>query len=134
MKYRKLDSNGDYSWGHGDQDFLIDSPAAVAQAITTTLKLFQGEWFLDLTAGVPWFTQVGGFNTQDIYDTIVKDAIRNVGGVLSITKYQSSLDTRTRDLTINVSGQSEFGSFTVSTTTNLSGYGVGGYGMSPYGE
>jgi hypothetical protein len=54
MRYRKLDANGDYTFGGGSNDFLVNTPETVAQAVMTRLNLLQGEWFLDTTAGMPW--------------------------------------------------------------------------------
>ena len=44
MKYRKLDNNGDYSFGSGFSDFVYDKNA-IAQAIKTKILLFYGEWW-----------------------------------------------------------------------------------------
>ncbi|MGE4978545.1 hypothetical protein AB8914_22915, partial [Yersinia enterocolitica] len=33
MRYRREDENGDYTFGQGDNTFLINSPEAVAQAV-----------------------------------------------------------------------------------------------------
>lgn len=135
MRYRKLDSNGDFSFGHGVQDYFVDTPAAVAQAIKTTLALFQGEWFLDNTIGVPWSTDVLGYNTQGLYDTVIQGSIVAVQGVDSIVTYFSSFDPQTRLLTVSAEVKTIFGSTVVTTTVDIAtGYGVGGYGEHPYGE
>jgi hypothetical protein len=136
MKYRKLDSAGDYSFGRGDLDFHIDSPSGVAQAILTSLNLFQGQWFLDLTEGMPWYTQIAGFNTQASYDAIIKNKIQTVQGVNSILRYTSELDHDTRTLSVETQVDTEFGAVTVTTQISVveTGYGVGGYGRRPYGE
>ncbi len=54
MRYRREDADGDYTFGSGDDTWLINSPEAVAQAIKTRFELWYGEWFLDTTAGTPW--------------------------------------------------------------------------------
>lgn len=33
MRYRREDSNGDYTFGSGDEAWLINSPETVAQAV-----------------------------------------------------------------------------------------------------
>lgn len=33
MRYRREDTEGDYTFGQGDDTFLIDSPECVAQAV-----------------------------------------------------------------------------------------------------
>ncbi|OZO80851.1 hypothetical protein CG700_28170, partial [Escherichia coli] len=54
MRYRREDADGDYTFGQGDDTFLIDSPECVAQAVKTRFELWRGQWFLDLTEGTPY--------------------------------------------------------------------------------
>lgn len=134
IRYRKLDANGDMIFGHGRSDYLIDSAPAVAQAVVTRLKLFQGEWFLDVTFGTPWMTQVVGTNTQSLYDTAIKVVVLGVLGVSTIDSYSSSLNPATRALTIQMSITTIFGAAVVNLTTTVpAGYGVGGFGLGLYG-
>lgn len=104
-----LTATGDYAWGQGSANYLVDSRAAVAQEVQTTLLLFQGEWFLDVTAGVPWFTQVAGVGTVPIYDQVIKQAIQGVQGVTDIVNYSSTLNRATRALTVSVTINTQFG-------------------------
>lgn len=91
MRYRALTPSGDYTFGSGSTAFLVNSPACVAQAILTTLRLMQGEWFLDQTAGVPYNTKILGKNTSATRDSAIRAAILGVEGVTSIDSYQSQL-------------------------------------------
>lgn len=101
MRYRKLDANGDYSFGNGLDDFWINVPEAVAQAAYTWLKLFQGEWFLDITQGTPWFQGVLGVYNQANADSLLKDQIvNNVTGVQDISEFQSTSDQTIRKYSI----------------------------------
>lgn len=100
MKYRKLDADGDYTLGTG-ADFYTDQPEGVAQAVLTRLRLFSGEWFLDITDGTPWRTEVLGKYSQATYDTVVKQRILSTPGVNLIIGYSSSFDSSTRKLSIN---------------------------------
>jgi len=109
MRVRMLTATGDYAWGQGSANYLVDSRAAVAQEVQTTLLLFQGEWFLDVTAGVPWFTQVAGVGTVPIYDQVIKQAIQGVQGVTDIVNYSSTLNRATRALTVSVTINTQFG-------------------------
>lgn len=102
MIYRKLDAAGDYTFGQGSANFLVDSPAAVAQAVSTRLKLIQGEWFLDVNAGVPYNTQVLGFGTIPYYDFAIKDAIMNTPGVSSMVSYSSYIQDRAVNITATI--------------------------------
>lgn len=135
MRVRALDANGDMVFGAGAATFLIDSPQAVVQCVLTALKLFQGEWFLDTTAGVPWNTQVLGINPQSSYDNAIKNAIHAATGVSALTAYSSSLDKATRVLTVTASGTSPYGDWTLSTSVPFAspvsaGFGVGGFGQT----
>lgn len=109
MRVRALTSTGDYSYGQGSANYLVDSRAAVAQEVMTTLLVFQGEWFLDTSAGVPWLTKVVGVNTIPIYDQVIKDAITNVQGVTAIVSYTSTLNRAARSLSVSATINTQFG-------------------------
>jgi hypothetical protein len=102
MRYRALDANGDYTIGQGSANFLINSPACVAQSVRTRLNLWLGQWFLDQTVGMPWLTDVIGKNTGPLYDVAVQQYILATQGVSQIQGYSSSLNRVTRKLTINI--------------------------------
>ena len=75
MKYRKLTENGDYAFGRGGADMHADTPEAVGQAVLTRLRLFAGEWFVDLKEGTPYVPGVLGKHTQDTYDPVFRERI-----------------------------------------------------------
>lgn len=126
MRYRKLDANGDYSFGAQQADFYIDSPEGVAQAVQTRLGLFTGEWFLDTTDGTPWRTGVLGKYTQDSYDAVIKDRIltttvitgqlATTAGVKSITAYSSTFDRDARKLRVEATIDTIYGEATIDST------------------
>ncbi|HVI10239.1 MAG TPA: hypothetical protein VND65_18255 [Candidatus Binatia bacterium] len=130
MRYRKLDAGGDYTFGFNANDFLVNSPQTVGQAVLTALLLHQGEWFLDVTVGMPWESQVLGYNTKSLYDAAIKAEILGVQGVSSIASYSSALDPIKRHLTVDVTINTIYGTTTISTSF---GVAAGGYGISPYG-
>lgn len=121
MRYRLLDANGDYTFGQMGSNFAVNSPAAVGQAILTSLKLIQGEWFLDSTAGVPYNKQILGKNTTSTYDYVIQTAILGVQGVQGIATYSSSLDSTTRALSVVCTVDTVYGQTTVSATFTLGG-------------
>ena len=137
MRYRKLDSNGDMVFGTNGQDYYVDNPQAVAQAVLTTLRLVQGEWFLDTRAGVPWFTKVTGYNTRSFYDAVIQQAILDVPNVTEITSYSSSVEPTTRKLQVAVVLNTVFGSVVVPVVSvhigNATGFGIGGFGEGGFG-
>ena len=130
MRYRKLTAAGDYSFGQNALDFYANSPQTVAQAVLTRLLLHQGEWFLDLTFGMPWESQVLGYNTKSLYDAAIQNAILGVQGVRSLVSYSSELDIGTRKLTVNATINTIYSQLSIATTF---GVAAGGYGIQPYG-
>lgn len=59
MSYRKLDDNGDMVFGNGSLDFYSQSVEEVAQSISTRIKLYSGESFLNTSAWLPLPAIVG---------------------------------------------------------------------------
>ncbi|MBN3822360.1 hypothetical protein G3O00_01850 [Burkholderia sp. Ac-20384] len=116
MKYRKQDADGDYVFGGGANDFLVNTPEAVAQAVLTRLRLLRGEWFLDTTVGMPWATDVLGKYTSGTYDSAIRQCILGTQGVTEITSYSSSVDPSTRELTVAATITTIYGTTTVQAT------------------
>lgn len=100
MKYRTLSADGDYTFGNGNLDFYIDIPEAVAQAVKTSLLLWLGEWYLDVTAGVPYMQSVIGKHSQDLADSTLVAQISQVQGVVNIVDFQSIIDPNTRTYSV----------------------------------
>jgi hypothetical protein len=114
LRYRTLTASGDYTFGHPNQ-FLVDSPQAVAQAILTRLKLLTGEWFLDTKEGTPYFEKILGHNTGGTRDIAVRDRILNTPGVKQIVSYASTVDA-SRKFTVSARVDTIYGQVTISTT------------------
>lgn len=116
MIYRRLDANGDYTFGKRDANFYTDTPDAVAQAVKTRLGLIQGEWFLDVTAGTPYNSQILGAGTVSKYDKAIQEVIVNTPGVLRIVSYSSSVDPSTRAATVDVTIDTIYGQTSINQT------------------
>lgn len=114
MRYRTLDANGDYTFGQNNSNFLVDSPEAVAQAIQTRLKLIQGEWFLDQTAGTPYYTDILGAGTESTRDLAVQTVILETQGVTEIADYASYLDPSSREFTVAAVVNTQYGQVTIT--------------------
>lgn len=109
-------TTGDWNLTGTAADYLVDTPEAVAQAVTTRLGLWQGDWFLDISAGMPWLTQVIGYGTQKLYDQAIQEQILGTPGVRGITSYSSTLNPVTRQLTVTVSLSTDYGPTSATTT------------------
>lgn len=89
MTVRKLSPTGDFEFGQGALNFISNSPATVAQVVKTALLLWLGEWYLDLTLGMPWIEGVLGKHNQSTADVTVQDYILSVQGVTDIESFES---------------------------------------------
>lgn len=114
MKYRALDSAGDYSFGKSQQNFLADA-LAVSQAIKTNLLLLYGEWWESIDKGLPLFQNIlgqpGAPENVQAADLLVRDVIINTPGVINIKDFKSVYDKRTYSLTCTA--ETPFGDVTV---------------------
>lgn len=100
MRYRKLSPTGDYSFGSGIQDFLINTPEAVAQVVQTTFRLWLGEWYLNIDDGTPYPEGVLGKKSKAEADsTMIAQGLR-CQGVLDIQEFESQIDPDTRKYSI----------------------------------
>lgn len=113
MIYRRLDNNGDYVMGHGQADYLVNSPECVAQAVITRLRLLAGEWFLDLTEGMPYQTHVFGKHVPTTYNPLIRARILATEGVKELLFFESLYDSETRRLTVNTRISTVYGDVNV---------------------
>lgn len=116
LSYRKLDANGDYVFGQNSGNFYVNSPDAVAQAVKTRLALSQGEWFLDISKGTPYNSQILGAGTVGIYDNAIQEVIVNTVGVTRIVNYSSNVDPNTRAAFISCTIDTVFGRVSIQQT------------------
>jgi hypothetical protein len=119
MRYRKLRQpphtnvfnfmGGEYSFGHGALDFYIDVPEAPAQAALTRMYLYQGDWFLDTSDGMPWNTQVLGHKTFNTRDPAIRSRILGTQGVTGISSYSSNVNRDQRAFSVNAEIDTVYG-------------------------
>jgi hypothetical protein len=80
---------------------LVDGVDAITQLLSQRLKMFFGEWFLDLSLGVPYFEQVFKKNFDPVVvDTIFKDVILSTPGILRLQTFSLLYDTTQRSLSL----------------------------------
>ena len=104
MSYRKLDENGDMTFGSGLLNFYNQSVEEVAQSILTRLKLYRGEWFLDTTEGLP-LAAVVGKNAIDTIQPAIRQRIINTptNPVINELAFFFNPENRTSSLKADVS-------------------------------
>jgi len=80
---------------------LYDSDA-VLQTVKTRLLLHYEEWFLDLSEGLPWFTELLKHNPDfSLIESRISETIINTDGVESLENIQLAFTPTTRVLIVN---------------------------------
>lgn len=101
--------------GNSQSNFLSDLQA-VTQILATRLRMFQGEWFLDLNDGTPMFQSILGSSGSEknlqVITNLISARIRSSPFVTGIT-YISVL-FQNRKLVYNATVSTQFGTVTVS--------------------
>lgn len=85
----------------GNSLAVVVATEAVGQHVRQRIKTFEGEWFLDNTAGVPWLAEIMGRNYDPaLAEAVVKAEILDTDGVTEITSFSVSFDRNRRALII----------------------------------
>ncbi|MCX5495359.1 hypothetical protein OSH11_11625 [Kaistia dalseonensis] len=103
-------------FGNGQRDYWRDVPEAPAHAVMSRLYLFEGEFFLDITDGTAWKTQVLGKYTGDTRDPVIRARILGTQGVVSIDAYDSNLNRETREFKVASTITTVYGQTVVTGT------------------
>lgn len=81
---------------------VVEDAHAVGQHVRQRLMTFEGEWFLDIKAGVPWLDQLlGKAYDPALAESVVKAEIRNTDGVTDITSFSVRFRREMRNLDIH---------------------------------
>lgn len=105
MLRRNFDENGDYAIN----SFCSQSQATI-QAVTTRLRLFLGEWFLNLDSGVPWYQRVLR-KPERLADTeqIIRETILQTIGVDKLVNFDLVFDKETRKVAVRFTATTIYG-------------------------
>lgn len=104
-----LGTDGDLSISRGDL-VLVTGATAIVQAVAIELQFYQGEWFLDLSAGVPYFQEVLVKNPAvEVLQTVFRDVILSVPGVSALTSLNLTTVPQTRALQVAYTATTDVG-------------------------
>lgn len=117
MKYRQQTADGDMVFGNGDLDFYINNPEAVGQAVETRLRLWLGEWFLDITEGTEYQTNVLGTGKSQSAGPVIRQRILETEGVTEIVSFDLTIDANSRQLTIRSTINTLYGQTSIEVIT-----------------
>lgn len=101
-----LDSSGDWAVASGKLQ-LATKQDEIAQIVSTRLRTFLGEWFLDVRLGVPWFSKILKKNPNPAeIEAILAQTIVESPGIVTLTDFQLTLDNVTRKLRVTFQAKS----------------------------
>ena len=109
---RKLDNNKDWTFGQGLANYQ-DKDNAISQNVSTRLKSFMFDWFLDQQANIDWFNILGQKNNKQVILNVVKTTVLNTDGVISVSDILilDGTDTQSRMLQIQVNFTTIYNTF-----------------------
>jgi len=103
MTSLKSDSLNDFVVENNDLSFITGLDEKV-QILKENLRLFFGEWFLDVEIGVPYFQLILKKNIDPIKaNSALKNVILNSKDVLELISFKSTFNQSTRSLKIDFS-------------------------------
>jgi len=116
MLVRRLDAKGEPCFGHGTSDFVTGADAVVV-LVTLALRLTLGQWFLDTSLGVAWWTD--DENADAILGRMpaniafarseILRVISTTQGVAKVIDLQVAFDHRSRTSAIDADILTDFG-------------------------
>lgn len=104
-----LDADGDLDITAGDL-VLVSDADAILQAVRIRLQFFQGEWFLDESAGLPYFQDILVKNPDmNVLQFLFRKAILETPGITAVNALTLSVDSATRSLSVSYRASSDVG-------------------------
>ena len=100
-----LKKDGDFDLAEGKLSLIDTQQDLTAQRLLIKLRTYLGEWYLDLSEGIPYFQRIfrKSGNDKAVADTIFKSEINNDEGVISLNSFSSTLsNSGVYSLTFNV--------------------------------
>lgn len=89
---------------------LVSDGESIAQAVRARLRLFLGEWFADLSVGVPYFQSILVKNPNLVtVRAAIRQAIEQTPGIAEIASFSMTFDAGTRVLSVSFSATSDTG-------------------------
>ncbi len=100
MSVRKLDKNGDWTFGQGLGNY-IKNDDEIVQNVTTRLKSFKNDYFLDTEQYIDWLNDLGTKGNEDLIISNIRRVVAETNGILRVNDV-SLLNNTNRNATINI--------------------------------
>ena len=114
-------SYGDLAWKNGPltPSYTTQSRVdVVAQRLLIRLRNFEGEWFLDTSYGVPYWSILGHKIKKSAVDLIFQREILAENGVKELTFFESTFENRKYTLSFRVKVTTGDETETITLTPN----------------
>jgi hypothetical protein len=98
MRIRALDSNYDFTFGKGGNNYLQETDA-IKQSIKTRLLSWKNDCFFDLEAGVDWLNRLGIRGQEELLKQEIRQIILQTQDVRAILELSAELSSN-RVLTV----------------------------------
>jgi hypothetical protein len=99
MKIRRIDSEGDWDYGHSMSSYYVDNAQSVGLNIVTRLREWYRDCFFAMDKGIDYPTRLGSFNQKENLDNDIQSIILNSADVVDITSFESTYSRDTRAYT-----------------------------------
>jgi hypothetical protein len=98
----------------GNRLALVEGQQQIRQALLGRLRVFQGEWFLDVDAGTPWFQRILGKNLNPRgAEAALKAVIAETPGVTRLVQFSFNVDPATRQAQVAFEVGTDFGNVAI---------------------
>lgn len=95
-------ATNDIAYSNGQAQYVINADE-VLQRVRTCLRRIAGEWFLDTTAGVPYFNgQMLGGKDLEYVKLILRKEVLQIKGVGEILQLNAYINTTTKHVSVYI--------------------------------
>jgi len=96
---------------------IVQGGDQVTQNLKVRLQYYLGEWFLDITEGLPFYSDILVKNPNiPSIDSILKTRIISTPEITELIEYKSSFDKLTREYLISIKVKTDYGILDLSTS------------------
>lgn len=111
MSFRAVDVNGDWTFGKGVSNYLIDQ-AEIETNLRTRLLSWVGDCFFAPAEGVD-YNNLLDIGTKSLLDVNIRRVALQTAGVLRLNSYESTINRSTRAFIATIGITTIFGDLTV---------------------
>ena len=93
---------------------FVEGAQAVVQKVAMTFAIFRGEWFLDLSYGVPYRTEILVKNPDlDRISSLLRKTLMGIEEIIEIRKFNLEFNPQQRELQVDFEALTSEGIITV---------------------